>query len=227
MRLLNDTDFANQIALPVEDQQKNLRGLLSSFAPFSLNYVRRLFPDIFNLEPGFLAGLGAAHIPFETIEAELFKRCRNEKEFENNRDVGALLHGFAIDEVQVSRDVSISGLRLARERKYWLKQHLVVGGRPVIAFVDPRGGGGLTPIGRKVVFSAMHVGLRSIDVGLEDARLLILQLPKDKRGNRRLIPHWSDDEALFSYDEIERMSSITEALWLGLMTEEEERRRRA
>lgn len=224
IRPLNDTDLASNAFLDPSQQYRNLSGMARSFAPFTLTPIKNRLPDIFNLRPPMFEDLDSAHVGFERIDNYLIKRCKTEIELENNRRVGELIHAFSLEQVTFSRWIDIPGIRLGALRKYWLQQQLVIAGQPVLAFIDPRGGSGLSPLGRKFVFSAIHWGLRELDPAFENAKLLILQLPKNKHGERRLAVHWEDGE-LVAYEDLESCVSQTEQLWIQVQIEEEERRR--
>lgn len=226
MRRLNDTDLANNVLLKEEDQYNSLRRLVSSFSPYSLNYVRARFPDIFNLIYPLFEGVVSHRTSIDVIRALLFKKCRTEKELANNIAVAELLYAFSEENVAWSLPISIAGIRLAQERRYWIPLSLVIQDEPTIVFVDPRGGSGLSAAGRRFVFSAMHAGLRELDPTLEAARLMIIQLPKDRDGDRHISIHRGDEVPLLGYEEIESLSMTTEAIWLRVL-EEEQRRRRA
>lgn len=223
-RRLNDTDFARLTVLPEDSQWKQLVHMTGSFAPYTLSPVRRAFPDIFNLELPLFSRLHHAHAEISQILDAVGRRCKPGTEKEQNEEVAILLHAFSMRDVEASRALPYTSLKLGETRSFWQPKYLVMGGRPVLFQIDPRGAVSLTAEARRVVFSGMDVGVRQIDSDFEDARLLIVQLPRIK-GRRHLKLHWGDDVELFSYSELEAKSAVTEALWLSAQYEQERRKR--
>lgn len=198
--------------------------MTGSFAPYTLSPVRRAFPDIFNLELPLLSRLPHAHADISRILESVGKRCRPGREKEQNEEVAILLHAFSMADVQASRSLPYTGLKLGESRAFWQPKYLIIDGRPVLFQVDPRGSVGLTAEARRVFFSGMDVGVRRVDSDFEDARLLIVQLPRIQ--NRRHIKlHWADNVELFSYAELQAKSAVTETLWSAAQHEQERRRR--
>lgn len=223
-RRLNDTDFARLTVLPEESQWKQLVRMTGSFAPYTLAPVRRAFPDIFKWELPLFSRLDHVHSEITQILDSVGRRCRPGAEKEQNEEVAMLLHAFSSRDVEASRALQYTSLRLGEYRSFWQPKYLVIDGRPVIFQIDPRGSVFLTAEARRVVFSGMDVGVRQIDSDFEDARLLIVQLPRIK-GRRHIRLHWGDEVSLMSYDELQSKSAVTEGLWLAAQYEQDRRKR--
>lgn len=223
-RRLNDTDFARLTVQSEDAQWRHLVKMTSSFAPYSLSPVRRAFGDIFNLELPLFARLEQAHAEISTILDAVGKRCKPGTEKEQNEEVAILLHAFSTRDVEISRPLPYTSLKLGESRAFWQPRYLVIGGKPILFEIDPRGAVNLGTEARRVVFSGMDVGIRQIDSDFEDARLLIIQLPRIK-GRRHIKLHWGDDVDLFSYAELQAKSAVTEGLWLSAQAEQERRKR--
>jgi hypothetical protein len=198
--------------------------MMGSFADYSLTPSRKQFPDIFNYRPPLFEEEERARTDLDRILATIARQCKSGRELEQNEEVVILLHGFSEDRVEVSRELPYASLRLGEDRFLWIKKYLVIDGRPVLVFVDPRGGQGLTEESRRVVYSAMNAGVREIDSDFRDARMLIIQLPR-LHGCRFLRLHWGDGEPLFSYAELQEMATVTERLWIEAQIVHERRRR--
>lgn len=223
-RRLNDTDFCKTTVLPEDQQVSKLMRMVSSYAPYSLNPVRSRFPDIFNLEAPLFAGMDHSHAKWEAILEGLLKSCRAGLEMEQNGLVALMLHEFALARVSLSRSLPYRSLRLGEDRPLWQPSYLVIDDKPVLFQVEPRGTDGFTGEARRVVFSAMNAGVRDVDTDFEDARLLIIQLPRTG-DTRSLRLYWGDDVPLFSYGDLREMATRTESIWVAVQEEQERRRR--
>jgi hypothetical protein len=223
-RRLNDTDFAKLTVLTEDQQWRKLLKMTGTFAPYTLTPVRRAFPDIFNLEMPLFSGASHEHVDISRILESVGKRCRSEFEKEQNEEVAILLHSLSMSKVQASRSLNYTSLKLGENRPFWQPKYLVMDGRPVIFQVDPRGTEGLTAEARRIFFSGMDIGVRQIDTDFEDARLLVIHLPRI-RGRRHLRLHWADDIDLLSYTELQEKSAVTESLWLAAQHEQERQKR--
>lgn len=224
-RRLNDTDFARTTVLSEDQQWTRLLHMTASFAPYSLAPVRQSFPDIFNQELPLFERFSHVHGEITQILSDIDRRSRSAQEGEQNQEAAILLHSFSTSQVQISRDLPYRGLRLGEFRAFWQPRYLVVDGQIALFHVDPRGAAGLTADARRVYFSAMDVGVRQVDPDFENARLLVVQLPRGKSGLRSLKLHWGDAVDLMSYDELQARSAVTERLWLAAQEEQERRRR--
>ena len=224
MRRLNDTDFARNAPLPEHMQRRAFAKMTGSYAPYTLGPVRRQFPDIFNVGFPLLARLKHVHADISDILSAVRKASRSDRERMENEAVALGLHAFARGSVVSSGIVRQTAINLGESRSLWQPYYLVVNSQPILFQVDPRGSVGLTPAARRLIFSAMHSGVREVDFDYAAARLLIIQTPRE--GEKRVLKlHWGDDVQLHSYVELQAMAEVTERLWIEAQLEHARRRR--
>ena len=76
------------------------------------------------------------------------------------------------------------------------------------------------------MFSFMNERIRVAGSNFEDARLAIIQFPKDKDGKRTLRIHYDDGVKLYSFEELSQMIAILYEEWTIELREREGVRRR-
>jgi hypothetical protein len=101
----------------------------------------------------------------------------------------------------------------------------VQGERPVVCFIDPRLNGGLTALGQRFAFSAMHYNLALAD--FSEATFDILRFPKFKGGDERYVHvHQFEPSEVVSEGEINAAIDRTYKVWIEVLAEREEEARR-
>jgi hypothetical protein len=234
MRRLSETDLANIGALPLSERRDALWRLNLKRPPVNYQPARRREPDIFN---GLGDLLGKAREADLTLIEDRIRRdpaTRNDATEKANLEVARCLHEYAVKHRIRARRYHFlpfvlpgaAGIKLV----YWSPLVLVIDERLHVLFIDPRREHGLTPEGRHFAFSMMHHRVREVHLELEEAELLIFQLPMDDRKERCLVDHVASslDRPLFDYDELETRVRETYSLWRLVLAEREaELRRRA
>ena len=106
---------------------------------------------------------------------------------------------------------------------YWWPFVMVIDGRPMIPFFDPRRSRRLTNLGRRFVFSMMNEAIRVRDPDLSEVQLGIFQFepPIDDDGvQRRVLRLYTDDGlTLLGFDELDEMISVTYSIWADVLAE--------
>jgi hypothetical protein len=91
----------------------------------------------------------------------------------------------------------------------------------VICFVDPRLNNGLTELGRRFAFSAMHHSLALAD--FSDATFEILSFPRVKASLDRYVRVFTfDPSEIVSEDEINNGIDKTYKIWIEVLAERQE-----
>lgn len=221
-RRLLEVDLAKLATLPLAEQRLRMHRLIGGGGRFSFKPTRDQFADILNVQPPMFAPLGEApKTDFVVIEEKLRKTCRSVEELIFNIQAARMLHShFRTSEV-VSRPFSFGHLAVGLDRgiQYWVQSFYARDGLPVVTFIDPRGGQGLTRPARDVVFSAMHASVRERQPDFGNAVLEIIQLPYDRSkkdgesNQRKLQVHTLSDDPVYNFAAIDRMFTATLRLW--------------
>ena len=191
---------------------------------FSFKPTRNELPDIMNTQPPMFMSLGTAPVtPFSVVQAKLMRTCRPNKELAFNLQAAHMLytHFRSNNVVSVPYAFGTMAIGLDRGLQYWTATYYARDGRPVVTFIDPRGGHGLTAAGRDVVFSAMHAAIRERIPDFDTAILEILQLPYDDTKKvpkgmmkpRRLQVYTLDGAPKYTFAELDTMLTQTLRLW--------------
>jgi hypothetical protein len=224
IRRLLEVDLARLAPLPPDEQRRRMTRLLGGGGRFSFQPTRAQLPDVMNVQAPMFSALGPpAATDFSAIEAILHRTCRSPEELLFNIQAARMLHShFRALEI-VSRPYDFGTLPLGLERgiQYWVPVYYGRGEVPVITFIDPRGGQGLTAQAREVVFSAMHAGIRERNPDFDNAILEIIQLPyvprsraaTSKTRTRVLRIHTLSTPVMYSFNELDRMLTATLQLW--------------
>ena len=125
------------------------------------------------------------------------------------------LHTYAIAEEIRARQQEIRSLPLGIDLKvtYWWPFVMVIAGRALIPFFDPRRSRRLTNIGRRFVLSMMHEAIRVPDPDLAGVQLGIFQFEPVEDGVRFLKLYTDEGVPLFRFDELDEMICDTYATW--------------
>lgn len=224
-RRLIEADLARLASLPLDEQRRRMAKLVGGGATFSLEPMRRQFGDIMNVQPALFADLEVAKVTaFSVIEKELRRRCRPGDELLHNLACARLLHGHyaALKVVSRAYDFGAFPLGLDRGVRFWVGAYYGRGKRPVLTFIDPRGGSlRLTNAAREVVHSAMHAGIRERNPDYGDAILEIVQLPyvekpdtrRDGKRERTIRVYGLEGEVKYDFEQLDRMFTATLNLW--------------
>lgn len=225
VRRLLEVDLARLTTLPLDEQRRRMERLAGGGMRLSLEPMRAQFGDIMNVQPPMFETLGAVKpTSFSVIEKELAKRCKAGKELEINVDCARHLHNHYMGLKVVSRAQDFGSFPLGLDRgvRYWVRAFYGRSGRPVLTFIDPRGGSlRLTGAGREVVFSAMHAGVRERNADFADAILEIVQLPyvempdaREYENSDRTVRVYSvEGDVRYTFEELDRKFTATLRLW--------------
>lgn len=200
---------------------------------FSLEHMRSQFGDIMNVQPALFADIELSKTTaFSEIEKELRRRCRPGDELLHNLACARLLHSHYASLKVVSRAYDFGNFPLGLNRgvRFWVGAYYGREERPVLTFIDPRGGSlGLTRAACEIVHSAMHAGVRERNPDYADAILQIVQLPYQKSDNARGVEkvrairiHELEGEVTYDFDQLDRMFTATLNLWDEVSSEASE-----
>jgi hypothetical protein len=239
-RRLLEVDLARLSPLPQDEQRKRMQRLIGGGARFSFKPTRDQFADILNSQPPIFASLGTTPTTdFDIIETRLKKECRSVEELIFNIQAARLLHSHFRAQGVVSHAFNFGSLSLGLERgiQYWVQSFYARNDLPVITFIDPRGGQGLTKSARDIVFSAMHASIRERYPDFADAVLEIVQLPYETSFSKRvegmakprvLRTFTLTGAPTYSFEQIDRLLTATLRIWDEVCAEAvAETRRRA
>lgn len=199
--------------------------LISGRPQFSLEPTRSQLRDIMNVQPALFADVELAKATaFSEIEKELRRRCKRGDELLHNLACARLLHGHytSLSVVSHAYDFGTFPLGLDRGVRFWVEVYYGRDGRPVLTFIDPRGGSlRLTRVASEVVHSAMHAGIRERNPDYADAILQIVQLPyvnrpdAEQKGDkvRAVRIYELEGEVRYDFEQLDRMFTATLNLW--------------
>jgi len=103
---------------------------------------------------------------------------------------------------------------------------MLIGGRPLIPFFDPRRSRHLTALGRRFTFSMMHQAIRIADPDLAEVRLGIFQFEALDDGSRSVRLRTDEEIGLYDFDELDGMIRETYSIWGEVLAEREAETRR-
>lgn len=226
IRPLPDIDLARIAPLALAQQRKALEQIRYSHPPFSYGPLRGCLLDIFNVQPEMFGPVGRTS--WNVIEGVLGKRCRSPEERKANLQVAKGLHHYATGSRILGRSQEFFplGMSVGRKVAYWLPMVLIIDGRPLVPFIDPRRSRGLTAEGRRFAFSMMHERIRAADPDFASVRFGIIQFGDVEGDQRSPRFHTDGGVKLFSFDEMEAMVSATYDLWREVCEEREMETRR-
>jgi hypothetical protein len=227
IRPLPEIDLARIMHRPRLEMRSHLAGIGDGFPPHSYNPTRETIPDLLN-QRGDLLSVGA--LDWETIRKLIAKRVRRgPEELKHNLAVAKLLHDYTIQKKIWSKRHEFFQLKigLVGGVRYWWDVYYIDDGRAVVPFVDPRLSRGLSAEDRRVVFSFMHERIRVSGSDFEDARLAIIQFPKNAKGQRELRIHYDDGIELYSFEQLSSMIAVLYEEWASVLRDREGERRRA
>lgn len=224
-RRLIEVDLARLAPLPIDEQRRRMASLVGGKPRFSLEHMRKQFGDIMNVQPALFAGVQVAGATaFSVIEKELRRLCKSGDELRHNLECARLLHTHYTELKVISREYDFGAFPLGLERgvRFWVPSYYGRDGRPVLTFIDPRGGNlKLTSDARDVVHSAMHAGIRERNPDYADAILQVVQLPYvEKRGAREgeekvrtIHVRELEGDVKYDFEQLDRMFTATLNLW--------------
>jgi hypothetical protein len=226
IRPLPEIDLARIAPLSVDEQWRLLRQHKAGRPPFSYDPLRRSVHDIINVTPDLFGP--ADPTPWSKVSELIRKRSRPGDEYKSNLAVAESLHVYAVAEGLRAREQDIRALPLSLDLKveYWWPFVMLIGGRPLIPFFDPRRSRRLTAIGRRFAFSMMHQAIRVEDPDLAEVQLGIFQFDPDDDGARMLRLHTDEGMPLYGFDELDCMIRQTYAIWAAVLAERETEARR-
>ena len=199
---------------PRPEMRLHLRGIDEGFPPHSYNPTRESIPDLLN-QRGDLLSVGP--VGWDIIKKQIASRVRKgEEELRHNLVVAKLLHDYTIEKGIWSKHHEFFQLKigLVGGVRFWWDVYYIDDGRAVVPFVDPRLSRGLSAEDRRVVFSFMNERIRVPGSNFEDARLAIIQFPRNKKdGKRTLRIHYDDGVELYSFEQLSRMVAVLYEEW--------------
>lgn len=226
IRRLPDIDLARIAPLPPEQQRRQLEQMRNGRPPFSYDPLRGCFHDIFNVQPEMFGPVVATD--WSVIAGLLQRKCRSEDELRSNLAVAKGLHQFTTEVGMLGRAQEFFPLAMGTGQKvsYWLSLILLMNGRAIVPFIDPRRSKGLTREARRFVFSMMHERIRAVDPDYAAVGFGIFQFGDLTEGQRKPVVHSDEGVELFSLDQMEAMVEATYALWREILAERDEDARR-
>jgi hypothetical protein len=225
IRRLPEIDLARIAPLPPTLKRSALEQHKAGFPPFDYHPFRSVVPDLVNQADMF----GPAEpTPWDRVEEQIRRRSRSAEELDANCGVARSLHAFAEYLGMTARRMEFFPLTLGAGARvvYWHPVLLMVEGRPVVPFFDPRRSRRLTEQGRRFVFSVMHERIRATDPDLADVELAVFQFDALDDGARFLRIHTAAGLPLFSFDDLDEMVADTNRVWMEVLSERDEEARR-
>lgn len=210
---LPETDLANWAFQPAWQKRRALeaherpKSIVGSYEPF-----RRVFPDAINQQfPLFgdsLEGSG-----WNEVEQRLVRECKgNGGLIKMNREILHATHAYAMRKEIAAIGIDVLPLRLVSGIGYAFGLNLIMryADRASIVFLDMRKSNGLTPSGRRFVFSAMHQRFREAYPDFASVELEIWRFKNNK--SRDLVCIRQEGE-LVSWTDLAADVAETHSIW--------------
>jgi hypothetical protein len=196
IRPLPEIDLARIAPLSVNEKRRQLEQHKAGRPLFSYEPLRRTIHDLINVTPDLFEP--AEPTPWNKVEELIRRRAKPGDEYDSNIMVASSLHAYATAEGIRARQQDIRPLPLSLDLRvsYWWPFVMVIAGRPLIPFFDPRRSRRLTSVGRQFVFSMMNEAIRVADPDLTGVQLGIFQFEAVDDGARMLRLHIDEDVAL-------------------------------
>jgi hypothetical protein len=166
-----------------------------------------------NVEAGVFGAL--PQVPWSKIEENISRRSRSDAEESANLKVARGLFDYVQLQKLSGRRHDILPLSLGASTNlvFWHPVVLLIGGRPLVPFFDPRRAKALTFQARRFVFSVMHERIRAAHPDFAEVTLGIFQFAPSDDGPRAPILHTDEGVELFDFDELDLMVQDTYAMW--------------
>jgi hypothetical protein len=225
--LLPETDLARIAPLPHDQKRKALEQLRFGRPPYSYAPVRNCISDILNIQAPLFGSL--PRTPLAKIAQTIVAQARTSDEAIANLYVAEGLYNYATDHGLHGRSHEFLPMSIGVSEKvvFWHSLILVVAGRSIVPFFDPRRQTKrLTEEARRFVFSMMHERIRVPDPDFANIGLGIYQFSTGDTGPRAPILYTDEAVVLFTFDELDEMIRETYALWDQVCGERTERTRR-
>lgn len=213
MRRIPETDLARIAGRSEEEQRLMLRRLKGFKPPYTLNPVRKIIPDLMNVQYELLGH--TSHTAWEIIESSI----RASKETDNGKDrniaVAKALYDFVVQNKVVSFDKPTLRwpVGFGNSVEYWQQFYSVWDSRASFVHFDPRQSNPLNKSAMRFAFSMMHERLRVEDPDFADVDLLIFRFGVLHDGGRFVKLHNARDFELYSRDDLNDMITLTYRLW--------------
>ena len=216
-RRLPETDLARIAPLSPEERRRQLEQHKVGRPPFSYDPLRETIHDVINVAPDLFGP--AEPTTWATVAELIWRRSKPGDEYKSNLAVAQSLHAYSIAEGVRAREHEIRPLPLSLDMRveYWWSFVMLIEGRPLIPFFDPRRSHRLTAIGRRFVFSMMHQAIRVADPDLEAIRLGIFQFDTLDDGTRPIRLYTDEGVPLYGFDELDEMIRDTYATWEAVL----------
>jgi hypothetical protein len=226
IRRLPETDLARIAPLSTDEKRRQLEQHKAGRPPFSYDPLRTTIHDVINVAPDLFEPAEAT--AWSKVAQLIWRRSRSEDEYKSNLAVAQSLHSYATAEGVRARVQEIRALPLSLDLKvrYWWPFVMLIGGRPLIPFFDPRRSRRLTVVGRRFALSMMHQAIRVADPDLEQVQLGIFQFESVIDGSRLLRLHTDEGVSLYEFTELDEMIRETYAIWAEVLGEREAEARR-
>jgi hypothetical protein len=223
---LPETDLARIAPLLHDQKRKALEQLRLGRPPYSYAPVRNCISDILNIQAPLFGPL--PRTPLAKIAQTIVAQARTKDEAIANLRVAEGLYNHATDHRLHGRSHEFFPMPIGLSEKvvFWYSLILVVAGRPLVPFFDPRRQTKrLTEEARRFVFSMMHERIRVADPDFANINLGIYQFSTSDTGRRAPILYTDEAVVLFTFDELDEMVRETYALWHEVCAERTERMR--
>jgi hypothetical protein len=213
IRRLPEIDLARIAPLSTDQKRVALQRFKLGRPAITYKPVRACFADIFNVRPEMFAAADPASWP--VLESLIRDRAMSDDEQKANLLVAKGLYVFAQTNALRSRSQIFFPLSLSVGEKveYWLPMVTLVNDVPLVLFIDPRRGKGLTAEGRRFTFSVMHEHIRTSNPDFAEARLGIIQFGDVVDDQRPVKLSTDRGMDLFGFDELDQMVGETYAIW--------------
>lgn len=228
IRRLPEIDLARVATLPTDQKRRALEQFKLGHPTITYKPVRARFGDIFNVQPDMFASADPTAWP--VLEGLIRTKATSDDECSANLLVAKGLHDFARSNALRSRSQAFFPLSLSVGEKveYWLPMVTALEGAPLVIFIDPRRGKGLTAEARRFVFSMMHEHIRVANPDFSAARLGIVQFGDAAEDQRPVKLSTDEGVGLFGFDQLDQMVRESYDIWRQVSeAREDEVRRKA
>lgn len=213
IRRLPEIDLARVATLPTDQKRRALESFKLGRPTITYQPVRTRFADIFNVQPDMFAV--ADPIAWPILERLVRAKATSDHECSANLLVAKGLHDFANSNALRSRSQAFFPLSLSVGEKveYWLPMVTALEGTPLVIFIDPRRGKGLTAEARRFVFSMMHEHIRVANSDFSTVRLGIVQFGEALEGRRPVKLNTDEGVEFFDFGHLNQMVSESYDIW--------------
>jgi hypothetical protein len=212
---LPDTDLARIALLSTDEKRKKLVAFKLGVPLHSWKPFRCALGGIFNTRKSLF---DLPHCTWSQIDSAIRNGCRkNPSWLDANLELAKLLYenNCKRNLVAVERQFGAVPVGFGASLKLWTDFYTIDNEVPVISFIDPRRGNGLTKQAMRFVFSMMMHNLAVSD--FSDAKFEILRFPKNDDNSRSIEVYHMDRDDIIDLDTLNAMVHETYEIWIEVL----------